>query len=115
MYIPYNAFVTDAVTFCEINVFMELTITCLTSGPTPQVASSAVHMSAQANKERKRGEKRKKKKKREHRAGFELGLSASQTVSLTTRPCEHPRPMATFPPLLREKTGELSYDYFVKL
>ncbi len=45
-------------------------ITCilavlLTSGPTPQVASSAVHMSAQANKERKkrkRGEKKKEKK-----------------------------------------------------
>ncbi len=38
----------------------------LTSGPTPQVVSSAVHMSAQANKERKkrkRGERKKRKKK----------------------------------------------------
>ncbi len=101
-----------------------------TSGPTPQVASSAVHMSAQANKERK--------KKKEHRAGFELGSSASQTVSLTTRPLEHeatgltehkhtyihvlsyggPIKMAAIPEVFAlswEKTGELSDDYFVKL
>ncbi len=26
MYIPYNPFVTDAVTFCEINVFIEFCI-----------------------------------------------------------------------------------------
>ncbi len=52
-------------------ILSETYITCilavlLTSGPTPQVASSAVHMSAQANKERKkrkRGEKKKEKKK----------------------------------------------------
>ncbi len=39
-------------------------ITVQTSGPTPQVASSAVHKSTQANKERmkrKRGEEKKKK------------------------------------------------------
>ncbi len=94
-----------------------------TSGPTPQVASSAVHMSAQANKERKkrkRGEKKKEEKK-EHRAGFEPGSSASQTVSLTTRTCTflwrankdggNSRGFA----LLWEKTDELSDNYFVKL
>ncbi len=68
--------------------YIRLIIYITTSGPTPQVASSAVHMSARANKERKKKEKKKKKKK-EHRAGFELGSSCSQTVCLTTRPWEH--------------------------
>ncbi len=31
MYIPYNAFVTDAVTFCQINIFMEFSIIAMNS------------------------------------------------------------------------------------
>ncbi len=40
----------------------------VTSGPTPQVASSAVHMSTQANKEKK-NQKRKKRIERDSNSG----------------------------------------------
>ncbi len=120
-----------------------INVTTLTSGPTPQVASSAAHMSARANKERKKKKKKKRKKKRkkkkEHRAGFELGSSDSQSVCLTIRPWEHeasgltahkhtyihvhvlsyggPEKMAAIPEvfaLLWEKTGELSDGCFIQ-
>ncbi len=41
----------------------DLFLLFLTSGPTPQVASSAAHMSAQANKERKKRKRGGKKKR----------------------------------------------------
>ncbi len=112
----------------------------VTSGPTPQVASSAAHMFTQANKERRKTKKEKKTTKKKHRAGFELGSSCSRTVCLTTRPREHeatgltehkhtymyihvlscggPIKMAAIPEvfvLLWEKTGELSDGYCFKL
>ncbi len=51
----------------------------ITSGPTPQVASSAAHMSAQANKERKKRIER----------DSNSGLLTHKAVSLTIRPWEH--------------------------
>ncbi len=92
-------------------------------------------MPAQANKKRKK--RKRGEKKKEHRVGFELGSSDSQTVSLTTHPWEHeatgltehkhthihvlsyggPIKMVAIPEvfaLLWEKTGELSDGCFIQ-
>ncbi len=106
----------------------------ITSGPPPQVASSAAHMSARTNKREKKQKRGKQKTKKEHGVGFELGSSDSQSVRLTIRPWEHEatgltahkhtyihvlsyggqKKMAAIPELLWEKTGELSDGCFIQ-